>query len=195
LGGRYGFNTNITALYLNVTPYDSFNLIFYMLLFINSTDPEGTISIARTYNESYLLSIEGLDDLLYPLSTNGFVKRTISKAYFPVDNSSNVDIAVATEVYLSSVEGGSFMDRMEGEPLLQEKYSSMSPNAIGLEGFVNLQRLSQIGLTIKDNQSDLDFLYFSNMSVLGCNVQNSTYSWLKLDAGNATKYGVTVDSC
>src|SRR3989344_6147257 len=71
-GSRFGLNTNLTFVYLNVTPYDSFNLEFSMLLSVNATDADGIVSIYRTYNQSFVMPLEGLEDPLYMLSTNGF---------------------------------------------------------------------------------------------------------------------------
>ncbi len=195
-GSRLGLNTNISVTYLNVTPYDSFNLEFVMLLEVNASDTVGTVSIFRTYNQSYIirLSLEGLEDSLYPLNTLGFVKRNIAEANFSVYGSWGVDEAIRQEVYVNSSEGGSYLDRMEGKTHLQAKYASQSPRQIGLEGFVNLQKLGEMGITIKGNQTNLDYLYFNETVSDGCTVTNSSFSWLKLDSTTANRYNVSI-SC
>ncbi|MFH0971072.1 MAG: hypothetical protein V1835_00745 [Candidatus Micrarchaeota archaeon] len=191
LGTKYGFSTNITFLYLNVSPYDSFSLEFQMVLFVNATDPDGMVSIMRTYNISYLHSIEGLEDPLYPLSTNGFVKRIVKRSQFNVDNVSNCDIAIANETYMSSNDGASFFDRMENKTVIQPKYSSLSPNTIGLESFANVQRIAQVGVPVKVNQTVVDHLYFNGTAVDGCTVVGSSYSWFRLDLAHNATYNVS----
>lgn len=192
---NYGFKTNITFLYVNVTPYDSFNLEFSMRLFVNSTDYDGIVSIVRTYNETFILSLEGMEDVLYPLNTGGFVRRLIRKANFTVFGASAVDDAITLERYTSTQEGGSFLDRMEGKNYLQKKYADQSSLQIGLESFVNLQEIASRGLPIKENQTNIDHLYFNSSTFNGCLVTASNYSWLKLDYPHNETYGVETAPC
>ncbi|MFH1750782.1 MAG: hypothetical protein ABH863_03830 [Candidatus Micrarchaeota archaeon] len=191
-GTRFGFDTNITFLNLDVVPFDSFKLEFSMLLLVNATDLDGIVSFVKVYNESYILPLEGFEDVLYPLNTNGFVKRLIRKANFTVYGSMAVDEAVLQEIYLSSDEGASFLDRMEGKSFLQGKYAALSTNTIGLESIVNLQKIASIGLPLRDNQTAVDYMYFNSSIFQGCDVLNGSYSWLKLDAAHNATYGVPI---
>ncbi|MEK6954569.1 MAG: hypothetical protein AABX01_06160 [Candidatus Micrarchaeota archaeon] len=194
-GRRFGFDTNITILYLNVAPYDSFNLQFSLLLFVNATDTDGIVSIVRTYNESYILPLEGMEDVLYPLNTNGFIKRLIKRANFTVYGSWSVDQAITQEVYMGTDDGGSFLDRMEGKNYLQGKYAALSPRVIGLESFVNLQKIAAVGHPTKGNQTIIDHLYFNSSVFGGCDVTNSSYSWFKLDYPHNATYNVSTAAC
>ena len=194
LGTKYGLMTNISFLNVNVKPYDSFTLEFSMILFVNSTDSDGTVTIARYYNESYLLSLDGFEDFLYSINTNGFVKRIIHQYPGYVANTSDVDYLVSTGYYLNSTLGPSYLDRMEGKTFQQVKYSSQTIRQIGMESIVDIQRLLQVGLTVSSNQSDVDYEYFNTTTIAGCAVVGSSNSWLKLDIDHAAQYGVTT-SC
>lgn len=192
-GRRYGLNTNITFIYLNVTPYDSFSLSFNILLAVNSSDSDHTVEIVKTYNQTYLLPLEGFEDLLYPLSTSGFVKRQIKRPTYSFTNLTNIDQAVLDESYTSSMVGASFLDRMENKTTIQAKYLGQSANIIGLESIINLQKISLVGIPLRQNQSSVDYIYFNATTVNGCAVTNSSYYWLRLNDSDATRYGVSIE--
>ncbi|MBI5224666.1 hypothetical protein HY989_02255 [Candidatus Micrarchaeota archaeon] len=194
LGTKYGLMTNISFLNVSVKPYDSFTLEFSMVLFVNSTDSDGTVTIARYYNESYFLSLDGFEDFLYSLNTKGFAKRIIHQYPGYVANVSDVDSLTSTGYYLNSTLGPSYLDRMEGKLFQQSKYVSQTNRQIGLESIVDIQKLLQVGQTISANQTDVDYQYFNSTFIQGCAVVGSSTSWLKLDATHATQYGVSI-SC
>ncbi len=192
VGMRYGFDTNITFLALDVVPFDSFNLEFSLLLLVNATDPDGQVAIVRTYNQSYVLPLEGIEDLYYPLSTNGFIKRDVRRATFPVEGDFAIDQAIEQELYMNTSEGGSYFDRMEGKGYIQQKYAALSPRQIGLESIVNLQDLGKVGIALRENQTAIDHLYFNSSTFDGCPSTNSSYGWLKLDAEHAAVYNASI---
>jgi hypothetical protein len=194
-GAKYGMITNITIDYLNVTPYDSFHLQFRLILTINSTDQDDTIKIIRTYNESYIMPLVGLEDVLFPLNTNGFIRRTIKKANFDITNVSFADRAISEAVYISNNHSASFLDRMENKTELQNKYAVLSQNPIGLESFVNIQDISGVGLQIKVNQSIVDHQYFNVSFVKGCPAIGSDYSWFLIETSHATAYNISTNPC
>ena len=138
------------------------------------------------------MPLEGLEDPLYMLSTNGFVKRTIQKANLTVYGSWAVDQTITSERYMATDDGPSFLDRMEGRTTNQEKYSGMSPEVIGLESFVNLQQISQVGIPVRENQSNIDHQYFNESTFTGCMVLNTSYPWFKLDSFHNATYGVPI---
>ena len=66
--------------------------------------------------------------------------------------------------YITSNKGGSFLDRLEGKLEVQEKYRSKSENVIGLESLVNKVYLKSLDLPISGEKSNVDHLYFSEVS-------------------------------
>jgi len=63
--------------------------------------------------------------------------------------------------YHSSTDGASFLDRLEGELFVQDKYK-IAANPIGLESFVDKDYLSRLDIPVRDSQTNIDYLYFSN---------------------------------
>jgi len=186
-GRSYGLETNITVLDLDIKPYDSFNVLLSASILINITDGK-KMEIYRIYNEDIIISIEGFEDPLYGLETKGLIKRMFVKS--AIHDLSSLDLAEENGLYTNSTDGASFLDRLEGNLETSPKYNSMTTKQIGLETIVNLPDLSTYGLPIKSDQSNIDYLYFSSASHIGYPVNNSAKSWLKLDKGHATIYGV-----
>lgn len=192
LGTRFGLKTNVTILSLAVNQSDAFTLNFSMTVAVNSTDPLTQIRVDRFYLQSALVSVRNFEDPLYPLKTNGFVKRLVTGGPQP-DNVTALDNATALKYYWPSGEGASFLDRMEGRTLLTSKYNVSGVQ--GLESLVDLQEISSLGVAVDTNSSVADFLYFDPTNHSGCPVIASNYSWMKLDAASAAKYNVTLAPC
>jgi len=82
VGVLKGFNISIT-LYtdtLEIRPYDSFNLLAEVRMDINITDMQGVATLNRSIPIKKLVSVEELEDPLYPLYTNGFTTNTIVRS-------------------------------------------------------------------------------------------------------------------
>jgi len=62
---------------LEIKPYDSFFLLAEIKMDINITDMQGVAALNRSTSIKRLVSIEDLEDPLYPLKTNGFTTNTI----------------------------------------------------------------------------------------------------------------------
>ena len=187
-GGRYGFNTNIGIISINITPLDSYTIVVGVIISVNVSHPTGETSLYRVYDTEIPVSIEGQIDPLYMLNTNGLLKRTIEPPNITVYGAANFDAAVAREYYMQSQGGPSFLDRLEGR--LVSKYANATN--IGLETFVFVPELQANGLTVKPNQNSIDFLYFNSSTHSGQQVNSSAYSWLRLNNEQAARYGVTL---
>ncbi|MEM5793440.1 MAG: hypothetical protein QXY45_03765 [Candidatus Aenigmatarchaeota archaeon] len=77
IAGLKGYQLRMSFTDLRVKPYDSFNLLVEGDISINITDVENLVSINRNKTVSVLVSIEGFEDPIYPLNTNGRVTRKI----------------------------------------------------------------------------------------------------------------------
>ncbi|MFH1200226.1 MAG: hypothetical protein V1708_04105, partial [Candidatus Micrarchaeota archaeon] len=131
------------------------------------------------------------EDPLYPLNTNGFVKRVIARANGTVYGAEAVDNATLRKWYVNSSEGPSFLDRMEGRLFVSGYYANMSANqTIGLDSFVNLTEISGAGIAVDSNKTIVDHLYFNGSDYDAWPVNGSAISWMKLDEAHAAIYGV-----
>ncbi len=191
-GARYGFSTNISIRSINVTAYDSFHVLVSAEIAVNSTDSSGAMRLDKTYHESIPVSIEGFDDPVHILGTNGMLTRTIKQANITVSGADAVDEAVSQKLYITSSDGPSFLDRLEGSLTTSDKYRSQTANTIGIETFVYIPEISSSGIPVKSTQSMVDHYYFDSAAHAGSAVNSSAHGWLRLDPAHAGFYGVAL---
>lgn len=149
-------------------------------------DKNNIASWNKTVNIVSYINIEGFEDPLYLVSTNGLVTNKIIKApyaYFVQGfDISNLLAHSQNSYYISSASAPSFLDKLEG-------IDAQSAN--GIESLVNLQKLSSQGIAIKD-KSAVDYIYFSDDSPSACNVIPAGMpSWFKLDNSHLLAYQVS----
>jgi len=191
-GRQLGFDTTINFSNVYFAPYDSFNVILNVSVEVNIT--AGDTTVYRNYNESVIVSIEDYEDPLYTLNTNGLVKNIIKKSSFSVTNVTHLDNLTSRKLYISSSDGASFFDRLEGSLIASSTYKAMSSNTIGLESIVYQPDLLAFGITPKTGQSYVDYLYFDSDANTGYPVNNSAISWLRIDNTHAGLYGVQLNT-
>ncbi|MEM7825358.1 MAG: hypothetical protein QW412_00680, partial [Candidatus Aenigmatarchaeota archaeon] len=183
------FNFKLNTSKIEIKPYDSFNILFKINFTINISDKTETIRIYRSGQKSALISIEGLEDPLAPLYTQGKYKKNIWRCPFEnnhvyQDASNNYhfeNLANDTEngYFHPSLYGPSFLDRLEGSLVTNYKDS----NLIGLESFVNVQKLKTLGLTVQTNRTLVDFLYWNSSVKPSCYWLNhqDIQNWFRID--------------
>ncbi len=187
------FKFKINTSKIEIRPYDSFNIIFRLNFTINISDNTETIRIYRDGQKEVLISIEGMEDPLIPLLTQGRYRKTIWKCPFenihvyelPPGTFHFENLANDTEngYFHSSLFGPSFLDRLEGSLVASDLYKSMASQNIGLESFVNINRLKALGFTTVENKTLVDFLYFNTSVHLNCYyIDNPEMpSWFRID--------------
>lgn len=82
VGDLKGFYVNISLISLDIKPYDSWNLDVETEIIINITDMNGVASLNRSAKIDKLVNLEGLEDPLYPLATNGVASNFIVRTPF-----------------------------------------------------------------------------------------------------------------
>ena len=197
-----GFNAEIEVSNLTVLPFDSFNLQIDYSIKVKISDLRTRTNITKIEKKSVILNIEYLEDPLYPLNTYGRVVNTIVKSphwlNYSNSNTTNLQDDLNNSYYHPSLYGASFLDRLEGKYFVQEKYRKENP--IGLESFVNKDKILTSGLPISYNQTNIDYLYFSNTNVVAYKVVGMPDSF-RLDnetsingLGHLQIYNVTIAS-
>lgn len=71
------FDVDVNFSYLKVENYDGMNIMISLLLTVNVSDRQGMSRIDRSVEKGVLVSVEGLEDPIFPLSTTGYVKRVV----------------------------------------------------------------------------------------------------------------------
>ncbi len=185
----YGLNSTITITPNNVSVSNAgpYALLFSanLSVFAQPLSNPGAFNFSRVYFASAVVSIEGFEDPLYALNSQGLVSRIF------LANSSNaygiaaLDQAISSEVYVPNADAPDFFHRLEG---------NLSPSAFGIETIVNINEFTAQDLPTH-NQSHADHYYFnSTLSDQGLRVTGSSHSWLKLDCVHAAFYGVTAQT-
>jgi len=162
-----GFKAKIEILNLTISPLDSFNLEIDYSIKVELSDLKTKTNITKSKRKSISLSIEYLEDPLYPLNTYGRVINVIVKSphwmNYSSEDTGNLQDDLINSYYHPSLYGASFLDRLEGKYFVQEKYRRENP--IGLESFVNKDKILVAGLPVNYYQTNVDYLYFSNANV------------------------------
>ncbi|MEM0473381.1 MAG: hypothetical protein QXF88_01510 [Candidatus Aenigmatarchaeota archaeon] len=82
VGGQKNYNISVSFNEFEIMPYDSFNLNVKGTISLNITDKNNIASIKRFYNFSEKVSIEGFEDPLYVLNTEGKATKVIKKTKY-----------------------------------------------------------------------------------------------------------------
>ncbi len=161
---KKGLFAKIEIKNLSIIPYDSFHLLLSANISLNLTNQDIRTSIARSQIVSSIISIENFEDPLYPLNTLGRVTNVIIKSKnwlnYSSEDLTNLKEDLNNSWYHPSLYGASFLDRLEGKFFVDPKRKGVK-EIIGLESFVNKEKLYSYGLGIWIDRSNIDYLYFS----------------------------------
>ncbi|MEM7826458.1 MAG: hypothetical protein QW451_02410 [Candidatus Aenigmatarchaeota archaeon] len=168
LGKMQGFETSVEIEDLVVEPEDSFHIsISYSILVKLYDNRYVTANLTRKSREKVIFSIENMEDPLYPLNTYGRIVNVIRLSphwlNYSKEDLTNLKDDLNNSYYHPSLYGASFLDRLEGKFFVQSKYWKEKP--IGLESFVNKDKLLSAGLSINTSATNIDYLYFSKSDV------------------------------
>ncbi|MEM5811186.1 MAG: hypothetical protein QXG91_00335 [Candidatus Aenigmatarchaeota archaeon] len=157
-----GFFASIDFPYIFVFMNDSFTVSVKYKIKIVVKDEKTSSNITKSFEKVVYSSILNLEDPLYPLNTYGRVPNYFKQSpHLLTHNTTQLIEDLNNSYYHISLNGASFFDRLEGKYFVQEKYK-ISNNYIGLESFVNKDKLLTSGIPINENQTNIDYLYFSN---------------------------------
>ncbi len=81
-----------------------------------------------------------------------------------VYNVENLVKSLQNQYCFPSLEGASFLDRLEGRFFVSNKFV-FENNTIGLECLINKDYLIQQGIFVDETRTNIDYLYFSNFSI------------------------------
>ena len=188
IGESLGYNSKIRIDDVVVQPYDSFHLIAKLNITIKVNETAGSMRLDRKSQNQAIVSIDGLVDPLYFVST-GCVFDRIIRYNGSINGVAGVDNSVAMSYFTSYENAPSFLDRLEGRT---SKYYSGETNNIGMESIINIKYLSDRGFDVSgyETKSHVDYLYFADAQ--GYPVNNSKYEFLRLDSNHGMLYGVNL---
>jgi hypothetical protein len=192
-----GFDLDFQNYKVNITQNDSYNVLLELSTVLNISDANLDMGIEKNLTASIAVSIDGIEDPLFPLRTYSKVIKVIhisnfSKINFP-PNLGNLTSDIEDDSYHSSSNGASFLDRLEGKEDLSSKYNC--PEGCGLESFVNKQEFDGVDMPFVSGLSVLDYEYWNNVhgyllnnTAQGYNPQ--VYSWFRISSTSSDDYGL-----
>lgn len=171
---------------IKITQEDPWTLKINLSTNLFLEDSGGKTSWNKTLNSISYVSIEGFEDPVYIINTNGLIaKKIIKTPYEPLVeglNTSNLSLHTINSYYLSSTEAPSFLDRLQGDV--------NSESIQGIESLVNLAELNSKGIPIKE-KSIVDHIYFSSENPSLCTLNVSGIpTWFRMDEDHSFIYPV-----
>jgi len=174
-GESVNVNVSIYNPELTVFHEDAWNIAVLFSFNLTMIDNAGVASWSKQERIKSLISIEGFEDPLYIINSNGKVLYKINKS-----SGESLKNHLENHLYREDSDAPSFLDRLEGKT---------SSNLNGIESLVDLEEFSKQGLQTKD-KSAVDHIYFSSNNPQASNVQGMP-SWFKLDNVHISKYNAT----
>jgi len=102
IASNSGFYMVFKDIEMNVTQNDSFNILFEIRTLVNISDPNAKMGVLRNITAASIVSIEDLEDPIFPLNTLGRVFRVIR--YYNFTDYSK-DLVQGTNASLTSASG------------------------------------------------------------------------------------------
>ncbi len=166
---------------VRVAHVTSWVIRIYIDVVLEITDTKGTASWLRESTITADIDITGFEDPLYTINSNGGIIKTIVRTNITdfvtdIDDTTNLLTHLGGSYYATSNISPSYLNRLEG---------NLRPSEFGIESLVDLREFEDLeayGITIKDDCSIVDFVYFnSSCSDIDNYLINNTYSWFRMD--------------
>ena len=130
----------------------------------------------QSFEASAAVPIEGLEDPLHTIGTDGRSSQTINRTQGPIGD---LEELIANHLYIASEQGPGYLGRLAG---------STEPSPNGIESLVNVERLSEVGVV--EGGSIIDWQYFGTNEPDACQVPGLP-SWALIGRAQAERYGVS----
>lgn len=181
LGDKMNLFINYSIKEINISQDNPWSVKIDILMDLIVRDKGNLASWNKVEIISSQVEVEGFEDPIYLINTNGRVVNKINKTIYTFSSDiSNLTLHSLNSYYIASSLAPSFLDRLEGK-------TSSNPN--GIESLVYLPELAEQGLAIKD-KSCVDYIYFLSDNPVSHNIQGMP-SWFKLDDAHLSIYGVS----
>ncbi len=184
LGDKINVNINFTTLNVSIKETTPWTVTLEAEARILMEDKSGLASWDTTKLIISEIDIEDFEDPLYLINTNGLVPNKIKISPYENDfiqgsNVSNLLDHTLNSYYIASTDAPSFLDRLEGKT---------SPNNNGIESLINLEKISDQGITIQQ-KSVVDHIYFSAQNPPSSTVAGMP-AWFRIDDAHKDIYQI-----
>ena len=182
---KINVNFNISSANISIKQVDPWNVEVIFSFRLNMSDKMNLASWNKNEIIKTRISIEGFEDPLYIVNTNGKVSykinRTIYEGIYVLDgNPANLSNHLNSRLYTENSDAPNFLKRFEG---------NLSADENGIESLVDLGAFFNQDLPVYQ-RSAVDHVYFSGNSTANYRVRNMPY-WFMLDSYHLAKYNAT----
>ena len=170
-------NTNI-----RMTQEDPWHVAVIFNATLNLTDKSNLASWYKNETIIALIEVEGFEDPVYLINSNGKVSRKINQTIYDGEYVSGADVDnllshLENRYYTNNTLAPSFLKRMKGD---------LTADANGIESFVYLPEMSAQGMQVKE-KSVVDYIYFS-LSNPGSTTISGMPPWFRIDSEHCSRY-------
>jgi len=183
-GGRINLEIDFDIKSVVINQSDPWNVDIYLdtNIYVNDATDIAAWNITRTIKT--VVPIEGFEDPVYAMNTDGKVLNIVNKTPFTdfviANDTSNLQQHNENSYYFAWSTAPSFLMRLEG---------NLSSSPYGIESMVNFQKLIDHGIETEE-RSVVDHIYWSNKSVTSYHIDNMP-SWFMMDNENNPSEGMT----
>ena len=168
---------------LQVLHQDPWHISFIFTFNLTMQDKSALATWNKQENITAQVEVEGFEDPIYLLNTNGKITNKINKTiYQPFVEGvsvSNLAIHSRNSFYINTTLSPSFLNRLQG---------NLAPDENGIESLVYLPDLTQQGIIVKQ-KSVVDHIYFSDNNPDSHNIQGMP-NWFRINQEHLDLYGV-----
>jgi len=165
---------NFTINNISLYQEDPWEVIVDLNLGIKLSDAENISSWNKEKSISSIIEIDGFEDPMYWVETNGVVENRITRTNFSYFVSGS-DISNL----LNHTYGGYYTAFSEAPSYLMRLHGDFNNSEYGTESLVDIQNLINRGVPV-DDKSIVDYIYFSDNNPVKYHVAGAP-SWFKLD--------------
>ena len=186
LGDKLNLEVNYTILNVTIEQDNPWDVKISTTINISIEDKGKLASWKKVSIIISRVKVEGFEDPLYLINSNGLISNVIKKtkysAFVSGSDISNLSAHTTNSYYIASSSAPSFIDRLEGK---------LTSNQQGIESLIDVAQFSGQGVSPKD-KSVVDYIYFSTNNPSSCTVTPPGMpSWFKLDDSHLSTYQVS----
>lgn len=179
---RINAEMNLSNMTLLITQESPWFVTFTLTTQLILKDTGETAQWKKTLVIKSNVPIHSFEDPLYTLNTNGLVTNTFRQTPITIfvsgSNVSSLAYHATNSYYHANPSAPSFLNRLQG---------NLTANTQGIESMVNLQELSQQGISTQQ-KTVIDYLYFSASQPQPHTIAGMP-TWFRIDSSHASFYG------
>ena len=181
LGNKIAINLTLKNAQANLDQIDPWNIRITLQGNFTIRDNSNLSSWDTILTATGIVPISYFDDPVYIINTGSLIVAKFNQTQYNSFDSLSLLDHTTKQYYKSSTQAPSFLNRFEGNLLVDSVY--------GIESLVDIQNLQSKGLQTQQ-KSIVDHIYFSESNPSSCHIAGMP-SWFYLDNSNLADYNAS----